>query len=337
MYRIVSIATVLILGSVALAQTSAPVVSPFDKDDPEIAVIRGLDWKSANFDALDAKGKCLALMALNKGLSQMGAKADARVDLLVDYIDQASLGGAYTSAKASIPPPQNISFEQMEQVATAYSQTPTGQAKLVNQLPGTSPEMLNLYLGLYDKSARREFEETREARWQVRSMGLFLQEQGKLDDFKTWSLAEQKRREEDLAKQEAEQKAKEQTERQERADAFQQQKQQEQEEAAQRQMEMALQQQQQQMSNGDGGASGSSAANDYVWGDPYGWYGGYYAYYNSNAYRGYVRDKAQDAYQRWGQNNNRPSQLPSQRPAYNRGGGGGRAGGGGGARGGGRR
>ena len=37
--------------------------------------------------------------------------------------------------------------------------------------------------------------------------------------------------------------------------------------------------------------------------------GGYCAYYNSNAYRGYVRDK-QDAYQRWGQNSKAPHNSP---------------------------
>ena len=32
-------------------------------------------------------------------------------------------------------------------------------------------------------------------------MGLFLQEQGKLEDFKTWSVAEQKRRDDELEQQ----------------------------------------------------------------------------------------------------------------------------------------
>jgi hypothetical protein len=321
--------------SFVFGQASTTPVSPFDKDDPEIALIRSLDWKSANFDALDTMNKCLALMALNTGLTNMAAKADTRVDLLVDYLDQNNLGQAYASAKGTIPPPQNVTFEMMEKLAAAYAQTPAGQAKLANQLTGSSPEMLNMYLGLYDKSARRMFEETREARWEVRSMGLFLEQQGKLDDFKTWAIAEQKRRDDDLKRQEAEQLAKEQQERQQRAQAYAQQQQQEQEaqQRAAQQMDMAMQQQQQ--SSGD--SSGSTVENDSYWGDPYGWYGGYYGYYTSNAYRGYVRDKAQDAYQRWRQNNpQRPSQLPAQRPALNRGAGGGYRGGGG-FRGGGRR
>src|SRR5689334_8233508 len=128
MKYISSIATIgiaiMALGHVvASAQTSAPggaVASPFDKDDPEIAKIKSLNWKSANFDALSDQNKCLALMALNKGLSQMGAKADIRVDLLVDYIDKNELGPAYACAKGVIPPPQVITFDQMEQVAAAY-------------------------------------------------------------------------------------------------------------------------------------------------------------------------------------------------------------------------
>ena len=337
---VVVIASIILFVAMAVsAQTppapatgaAAPPSSPFDAADPEIAKIKQLDWKNANFDALDPKARTEALMALNRGLSMMGAKADSRVELLVDYIDEKDLGQAYASAKSSIPDPTPVTFEMMQKVAAAYVKTPQGSSKFVGQFDNASPDMLNRYLALYDKSARREFEETREARWQVRSMAVFLQEQGKLDDFKNWSVDAQKRRQEELDKAMADQKAAEAQARQERATAAAQQKQQEQQEQAAAQMSAALQyqdsssySQQQQQPYVD---------NDNWWGNPYGW-AAYGMYYNSNAYRGYVRDKAQDAYSRW-QTGQRPSQLPSQRPAPVRSGGGRAAGGG--MRGGGRR
>src|SRR5206468_109544 len=140
---------------------------------------------------------------------------------------------------------------------------------------------------MYDKSARREFEETREARWQVRSMALFLQEQGKLDDFRDWSVGAQKRRQDELEQAQAQQQAQEQQQRQERAAAYADQQRQQQQQSA-RQMELALQaqQQQQQQQPAAVAAQNSYADSDGWWGDSNGWNGNYLSYYNSNAYRG---------------------------------------------------
>ena len=315
----------------AVAPSSNPTTpSPFDQDDPEIAKMRQLDWKNASFEMLDLRSKTEALTALNRGLSMMGAKADSRVELLVDYIDEKDLGQSYATAKGSIPDPTGVTFEMMQKLAAAYIKTPQGASKFGGDFDSASPDMLNRYFMLYDKSARREFEETREARWQVRSMALFLQDQGKLGDFRDWSVGAQKRRQEELDKALADQKAAEQQAREQRAAEYAQQKQAEQ--AAQ--MSAALEYQYSADSGGSGGGGTTYVDNDGWWGYPYGW-SSYYTYYNSNAYRGYVRDKAQDAYQRW-QSGQRPSQLPVRRPAPVRSGGGGVRGGGG-MRGGGRR
>jgi hypothetical protein len=290
---------------------AAPVVSPFDRDDPEIAKIRQLNWKSADFNALDTKSKCAALMALNRGLTNMGAKAHVREELLIDYLDAQDLGPTYATAKSAIPAPPQVTFDDLLKLATAYVKSPEGSAKVAGEFDGDSNEMLARYLALYERSARREMEETAESRWQVRSMGLFLQNQGKLDDFKTWSVAEQKRRDAELEQQRAEQTAQEQKERQDRAAAYAQQKQAQEDRAAQ-QMEAAMQQQQAAAAAGSSGSSDQPAGyveNDAWWG--YGYPVGLYGYYNSNAYRGYVRDKAQDAYQRW-QNRPQPRPMPAR-------------------------
>jgi hypothetical protein len=312
------------------APASNPV-SPFDQNDPEIAIIRGLDWKNAEYNVLTLPQRCAALMALNKGLSMMGSKADHRVDLLVDYLDQNKLGEAYAAAKQSIPDPRPVTFQDMERVAAAYINTPGGAAKFAGQFTGMSADMLNLYLNLYEKSAMREFEETREARWQVRSMGLFLQDTGKLEDFRQWSVIEDKRRETELDQQVADEKAKQTQERQQRIDAYNQEQraQQQQQALAAKQMDAALQEQQYESNPQSSQSQQTSYVdNDGWWGAPYA-NSSYWYYYNSNAYRGYVRDKAQDAYQRWRPNGGaRPTPLPAQRPSPRMGGGGGMRGGG---------
>src|SRR4051794_24918880 len=81
------------------AAGQAPVHSPFDKDDPEIATLRQLQWKGVNFDALDARTRCTATFALSKGLADLGTKADSRLDLLIDYLDDQKLGEAFATEK----------------------------------------------------------------------------------------------------------------------------------------------------------------------------------------------------------------------------------------------
>lgn len=316
----------------APAAQGIPQSSPFDQDDPEIARIKSLDWKDANFDALTPTQQAEALMALNKALSLIGTKASTRADLLVDYLDEKNLGPAYASAKTSIPDPKPVSYDQMRRLAAAYVLSPAGSAKVSGEFSGNSEGMIAQYITLYDKSARRLFEEAAEARYQVRSMGLFLQEQGKLEDFKVWAPQEEKRRDDELAQQQAQQQAAAEKAREERAQVYNEQRQQQQELAA-KQMELALQQQQLQQAANASSASSDSSQQPYDnenwlgYGYPYG--GAYWNYYNTNIYRGYVKDKYQDAWNRWHNNHPRPVQ-PMPRPVY-------RGGGGGGFRGGGRR
>jgi hypothetical protein len=149
---------------------------------------------------------------------------------------------------------------------------------------------------------------------------LFLESQGKLDDFKKWSIAERDRQQAEWETKQAEQKAQkdqEAAERREAAAAA---------AEARRQQELAAQQMQyaigqQEQSYAPAPQQQSVTYSDGWWGD--GNYGYGAAYYYNNAYRGAVRDRAQNAYQRWQQN--RPANLPA------------RGGGGGVRRGGGRR
>lgn len=299
------------------AQTApaGAVASPFDQEDPEIAAIQKLDWQHASFTALDPKNQCAALMALNNALSRIGAKANARLELLIDYLDEKDLGKAYAESRAEIPSPTKVTFDDMTRVAAAFVVTPQGAQRLADEVSGLTGDLLSRYTGLYDKSARRLFDEALDARQQVRSMGLFLQKQGKLDDFRDWSIAAQTQRAEQEQKEMQEQQAKDQQARQERAQAYAAQKQQEQQA---RQMEAALQAQQQSTDS----SQSSSSNDDAGWAYSSGWpaYGYGYGYYSSNAYRGYVQDKYRNAYDRWS-NRPRPTPLPARPSGIGRGGG----------------
>jgi hypothetical protein len=304
----------------AAAPPAADRPSPFDKSDPGIAEVRKLDWKKADFNSLAPKQKAAALMALNRGLINLGAQARVREELLIDYLDAHDLGPSYAAAKSAIPDPPPLTFDDLLKVATASVTSPQGAARAAGEFDATPDTMLARYLSLYERSARREMEETTESRWHVRSMGLFLQDTGKLDDFKIWSAAEQKRRDEELERQTAEASARSEQERQQRAEAYAQQQQQQQDRVA-AQMEAALQQQQQAAASSS--AFGSTTPPAYVeepaWGYAYPYAVNNVWYYNSNAYRGYVRDKSQDAYDRWRQNHLlSPAQQPGWRPMPDR-------------------
>jgi hypothetical protein len=294
------VAGVIALGAsapIVVAQAPVPASSPFDAEDPEIARIRALDWQHADFNSLDEPTKCAALLALNRVLFDIGAKADARLELLVDYLDKENLGEDYAGAKESIPEKAPPSFDDMLKHAAAYVATPQGAARVGSKFKDTPPEMVQHYLVLYEKSSRRGYEDAADSRSQVRLIGLFLQDRGKLDDFKNWAIAERDRRQAEFQKQQAEEKAKAAQAQQELADKVRAQNEQRelerQEQLASQQLAAAMQYPANANTFGDNVANNSQ---DWLW---YNWAGNYYY---SNAYRGQVRDKVQGAYDRWGGN-----------------------------------
>ena len=111
------------------AQTQRDIYSPFDKDDPEIQRLKKLDWKTADFEAQDLKTRCTALLALQNVLSMTGGKASARLDLLVDCVDQNRLGETFALQQVSIPPPPQISYEDAKKNATAFVTSDVGRDK----------------------------------------------------------------------------------------------------------------------------------------------------------------------------------------------------------------
>ena len=316
-WTIVVVVVVTLCGRAgAQAPTPPPTAvgaGPIDRvDDAQLSALRQLDWKSADINALAPAEKCAALEALNHGLNRLGGKLDGRADLLIDYIDQNQLGAAYAAAKANPPAMKPITFEQMEQLAAAYIKSPQGAAAFGSNFADSSPSMLDRYATLYENSARREFADVMEGRFHVRSMGQFVQDVGRADDFRTWAAAEVQRRQAAYAAKQA------QIAQQQAAEAAKKQQQ-------QQQAEEALAQVMGDMSNepkpvteaqnatnqpippasaqvGDAGPAtvsmGPTFYDNNGWWPPVSYGGGYY--YNDAAYRANMNEKAANAYDRWG-------------------------------------
>jgi hypothetical protein len=284
-----------------LAQAAEPAASPFDPMDPEVQFARSLKWKEASFDNLPAKSKCEALMALNRFLDMLAAKAESRADLLVAYLDAQNLGETYMAELANVPEATPMSYEDGKKLAAAYIATSQGSAKWSGEMEDASPEMLDRYLALYDKQCRRNYAAAVAARHEVRLMGAFLQNQGKMQDYLSWSKQEVTRREAEHKKMLAEKQSQKEAAEQER-------KRQEQEQAMKR-MEYAFQLEKLRVEKGADSAvadNNNSGSGDYYYND--GW--GYSSYWWDTAYRSAARQRVSNASNRWG---SRPRPTPRRR------------------------
>jgi len=283
----------------ACAADPAPapgLVNPFDKDDPQMQKVKALHWQGVDFEKQDLKTRCVALLALNTVLTRIGGKTDARLDLLVDYFEQEKLGEIYAGQLADLPDQKPIPFEDTRKIAVAFLQSPLGMEKFGDDLEGCDENTLKAYERLYDKSAISAYAQTAASRIQVASMGVFLQKQGKFDEFVKWAKVERERRQaayekenEEKQKQYAE-KVKNEKEKQAAAYAESQAKLRASEAAAASQMEAGIEYQEMSF-------AGAPSDNNEWSGDTYWpWTGAYYA---TGVYRGAVADKAANAYRNW--------------------------------------
>jgi hypothetical protein len=294
---IVVVSVLSLLGPCGYA-ADQPATSPFDKGDREIQELRKLEWKTVDFAAQDLTTRCTALMAMEKTLTMVDGKADARIDLLLEYLKLNKLEEAFASQQGQIPGAQVISFDDACKVATALVRSQGRLAKLNAEFAGSDEATLKAYLAMYEKSARRAYGEAAESRGHVRTLGLFIEKNGKLADFQKWSAAELDRRQKEYEKAMKE-KQLQAVQADLRGEAAakrlaEQRRRQEQEEAT-RDMEVAMQYQQLNMAGApvDGNADGGNGSNDAYW---YGtatwpWAGMYYA---NPGYREQVRDRMQN-------------------------------------------
>ena len=146
------------------AKSQPQVVSPFDKDDPEIQRLRTLNWKAVDFDAQDLETRTVALLAMQQVLSMTGGKASARLELLIDYFDQNKLGEAFVDKQQAVNLPPLISYDEAKKVAVAFVKSDAGKDKFGDELAGSDDATLKAYMSMYSNSSRRTFDECIEAR-----------------------------------------------------------------------------------------------------------------------------------------------------------------------------
>jgi hypothetical protein len=251
----------------------------------------------------------MAYFALNRGLTSIGAKADARLDLLMDYVVDNDLEAKFLADKQTAAEPPVAAYETMLKVAAAFIAVEPGKSKLEKEFAKTPEEMLPRYQTMYEKSSRRAYDDAAVSRFQVRLLANFLVREGKFEEFKKWSEEEKKRRQAEYqgelaAKRTAAAEA-EKDRREKALIALEEMRQQEAELAA-REAEYAVENQSNAAVDGGGDYWGGEA-----------WYGYGVGYYDNLAYRAQVREKAQNAWQNW--QTGRPAQLPA-RAARGRGG-----------------
>lgn len=176
------------------APATLPSTSPFDAVDPEIRAIGRLNWRTADFDGLGVREKAAALAALNEFLDAAGGKADARAELLVEYLDQRDLGTAYAADAEADDAGPTLSYDDARRIAAAFVRSPEGRERFGDEFTRSPPQDQQRYLELYERTTRRKFDDASEARAEVRLMARFLERRGQLDDFQRWSAAEADRR-----------------------------------------------------------------------------------------------------------------------------------------------
>jgi hypothetical protein len=289
---------VLVVGSLTYSIRGAePAESPFNVHDPEIQALKKLNWRTVDFNALEPRERCQALLAMTALLDLVGGKADARSELLAIYIDQNKLGEDYAANEAQFANKPMLTYEDACKVAAAFLKTSKGQSKFGDDLQDAPDSVLKNYQTLYDKTCRRKWDEVVESRTYVQSMAQFLQKAGKWDDYLKWSAAEAAKRqtqyEEDRkAKQAAYVKA--QAEKHEQAlNAAQQ--------AAEARKQAELQRMSYAMQTQSGG--GEEAASDDTWNDwdsgssDWGWGGD--SYYVNQIWRYNARDEVRNKVTHW--------------------------------------
>lgn len=311
----------------ATRPTALPTTSPFDAYDPEIRAVNRLNWRNANFDALDLKTRSVALVALNQLLDVAGAKADARADMLVAYLDRNNLGAGYAAeAAAEEAAGRALTFEDAKKIAAAFIQTPEGRNQFAGEFDNSPRQMQAEYLELYEKTCRRKFDDVAEARVHVRAMARYLEKQNKLDDFLAWSAGEAQRRQKEheaaLARR-AEEQAREAQQRRAEARAT---AAAEAERKRQAEHELALRRLDYEYQLEQAGIDADRRRRDRYDDDYHNWGWGYQSgsqyYYSGDTYRESVRNRINDSYNRW--NPNRPppgvwkrrtvQQAPKQSP-----------------------
>jgi hypothetical protein len=168
----------------------------FDKDDPEIAVIRSLDFENVDYGAEPIKTRVTALLALNELLNRVGQRSAARLEMLEAYIDAQKLERALMESEAAVPEVERLKYADGQKIAVAFIKTERGANMFGPRVPNVSEAGLANYEKSYIKLGRTRWAEIQYVRHRIEAIAIFLDSAGKFDEYKKWAIGEEARQRE---------------------------------------------------------------------------------------------------------------------------------------------
>jgi hypothetical protein len=184
-----------VLGT-TLAQAGEIPEGKFDKDDPEIAVIRELDFENVDYGAEPIKTRVTALLALNELLNRVGERSAARLEMLEAYINDQKLESALMESEAAVPEVERLTFEDGQKIAVAFVKTQRGADMFGPRLPKVPDAGLANYEKSYIKLGRKRWAEIAYVRHRIEATAVFLDSAGKFGEYKKWAIGEEARQRE---------------------------------------------------------------------------------------------------------------------------------------------
>jgi hypothetical protein len=185
----------LVLGA-TLVQAGEIPEGKFDKDDPEIAVIRELDFENVDYGAEPIKTRVTALLALNELLNRVGQRSAARLEMLEAYIESQKLESALMESEAAVPEVERLKYEDGQKIAVAFIKTERGANMFGPRVPNVSDAGLANYEKSYIKLGKKRWTEIQYVRHRIEAIAVFLDSAGKFGEYKKWAIGEEARRRE---------------------------------------------------------------------------------------------------------------------------------------------
>jgi len=183
----------MVMGAVG-AQAGEIPKGKIDAEDPEVDVIRKLDFESVDYKAEPIKTRVTALIALNQLLNNVGKRSAERLEMLEAFIKAQNLESALMASEAKVPDIERLTVEDGKKIAVAFIKTERGAEMFGPRVPKGSDSMLANYEQSYLKLSRKRWAEVAYTRHQIESIAVFLDSTGKFDTYQRWTIGEEKRR-----------------------------------------------------------------------------------------------------------------------------------------------
>lgn len=213
----------IVFGSSCLAfaadapPTTAPgkdnVAKLLELGDPEVAALKKMDYKSVDYAKVDLKTRTMAVMAMNKLLSQHGERAVRRIGLLEDFIQYKKLDESFSQSTDTAPDEDRLTMEDGLKIAVLIVRTAEGQEAWSSSVTNVSDQTLERVYASYLNLCKKRWGEVTYQRFRVEELAQFIDSKKMFNEFVIWGRDETARRKqaraEEAAKYRAAQKAEE--------------------------------------------------------------------------------------------------------------------------------